>query len=141
MVVKELGLLSLVPSMLEQTCELPSWYANGTLKNYNYRILLDDCLAAVDSHVGRHIFGTLLGFPYSPFISIHVDHVIGPDGLLSTKARILVTNNISFIKQFDSLIYIRRGIILEHGAYHSLISNPNSETAKLVYGFFLFTRF
>ncbi|KDR65747.1 hypothetical protein GALMADRAFT_232908 [Galerina marginata CBS 339.88] len=81
-------------------------------------VLLDDCLAAVDSHVARHVF----------------DNVIGPNGLLATKARILVTNSISFIHQFDSLLFIRRGISLERGSYESLIANPNSEISKLVRG-------
>lgn len=79
---------------------------------------MDDCLAAVDSHVARHVF----------------DHIIGPNGLLASKARILVTNSIAFIRQFDSLAYIRRGIILESGTYESLMSNPDAEIAKLVYG-------
>ncbi|KAF9054330.1 multidrug resistance-associated ABC transporter [Panaeolus papilionaceus] len=80
--------------------------------------LLDDCLAAVDSHVARHVF----------------DKVIGPNGLLSTKARILVTNSIAFIKHFDSLLFIRRGIILERGSFQHLSSNPNSEISKLIAG-------
>ncbi|KAF6761448.1 metal resistance protein YCF1 [Ephemerocybe angulata] len=80
--------------------------------------LLDDCLAAVDSHVARHVF----------------DNIVGPNGLLSTKARILVTNSIAFITQFDSLVFIRRGIILESGTYESLMQNPESEIAKLVKG-------
>ncbi|PPQ65474.1 hypothetical protein CVT26_000114 [Gymnopilus dilepis] len=81
-------------------------------------VLLDDCLAAVDSHVARHVF----------------DNIIGPNGLLSTKARLLVTNSISFIRHFDSLAFIRRGIILERGSYTSLLANPNSEISKLVRG-------
>ncbi|KAF8909428.1 multidrug resistance-associated ABC transporter [Gymnopilus junonius] len=81
-------------------------------------VLLDDCLAAVDSHVARHVF----------------DNIIGPNGLLSTKARILVTNSISFIRHFDCLAFIRRGIILERGSYASLLANPNSEISKLVQG-------
>ncbi|KAG6844742.1 hypothetical protein H0H87_004074 [Tephrocybe sp. NHM501043] len=79
-------------------------------------VLLDDCLAAVDSHVARHVF----------------DNVIGPNGLLSTKARILVTNSIAFVKQFDQLAFVRRGIILENGSYDVLISNPDGELSKLV---------
>ncbi|KAG1817496.1 P-loop containing nucleoside triphosphate hydrolase protein [Suillus subaureus] len=74
-------------------------------------VLLDDVLAAVDSHVARHVF----------------DHVIGPQGLLATKARILVTNSISYLKYFDQLVYLRRGIILESGSY-------NDEVRKLVHG-------
>ncbi|KAK7061125.1 hypothetical protein VNI00_000861 [Paramarasmius palmivorus] len=71
-------------------------------------VLLDDCLAAVDSHVARHIF----------------DHVIGPNGILSTKARIL----------FDQLLFIRRGIILEQGNYSSLIANNDGELTRLIQG-------
>ncbi|KAF9442601.1 multidrug resistance-associated ABC transporter [Macrolepiota fuliginosa MF-IS2] len=80
--------------------------------------LLDDCLAAVDSHVARHVF----------------DNVIGPQGLLATKARILVTNSIAFVKQFDTLVYLRRGIILESGSYEELIANPEGEISKLIRG-------
>jgi ABC-type transport system involved in cytochrome bd biosynthesis fused ATPase/permease subunit len=61
------------------------------------------------------------------------DNVIGPQGLLATKARILVTNSIAFVKQFDSLVYLRRGIILESGSYHELIANTESELSKLMY--------
>ncbi|RDB20896.1 Metal resistance protein YCF1 [Hypsizygus marmoreus] len=81
-------------------------------------VLLDDCLAAVDSHVARHVF----------------DHVIGPHGLLATKARILVTNSIAFITQFDQVIFIRRGIILESGSYEMLMANPDGQLAKLIRG-------
>ncbi|EEB89670.1 hypothetical protein MPER_12209, partial [Moniliophthora perniciosa FA553] len=69
-------------------------------------VLLDDCLAAVDSHVARHIF----------------DRVIGPNGILSTKARILVTNGISFLPQFDQLLFIRRGIVLEQGSFGRILN-------------------
>lgn len=41
-----------------------------------------------------------------------VAQVIGPQGILASKARILVTNSIAFVKQFDEVVYIRRGIIL-----------------------------
>ncbi|KAK0457645.1 P-loop containing nucleoside triphosphate hydrolase protein [Desarmillaria tabescens] len=81
-------------------------------------VLLDDCLAAVDSHVARHIF----------------TNVIGPQGILASKARILVTNSIAFIREFDQLAYIRRGIILEIGSYDSLMSNPEGEINRLVHG-------
>ncbi|KAG7093889.1 hypothetical protein E1B28_007528 [Marasmius oreades] len=81
-------------------------------------VLLDDCLAAVDSHVARHIF----------------DRVIGPNGILATKARILVTNSVSFLSQFDQLLFVRRGIILERGNYTSLMEDSEGEFAKLVRG-------
>ncbi|KAG1891814.1 P-loop containing nucleoside triphosphate hydrolase protein, partial [Suillus fuscotomentosus] len=62
------------------------------------------------------------------------DHVIGPQGLLATKARVLVTNSISYLKYFDQLVYLRRGIILDSGSYDELMSNPDSEVRKLVHG-------
>jgi ATP-binding cassette subfamily C (CFTR/MRP) protein 1 len=61
-----------------------------------------------------------------------LDHVIGPSGLLATKARILVTNTIIFLKQFDRLAFIRRGIILEFESFESCMANEHSELRKLV---------
>ncbi|CAG8721759.1 10889_t:CDS:2, partial [Dentiscutata heterogama] len=55
--------------------------------------LFDDPLSAVDAHVGKHIF----------------DNVIGPTGLLRTKARVFVTNGIHFLSRTNSLIMIREG--------------------------------
>ncbi|KAJ7767456.1 multidrug resistance-associated ABC transporter [Mycena maculata] len=81
-------------------------------------VLLDDCLASVDSHVARHVF----------------DKVIGPNGLLATQARILVTNSIAFVKQFDQVASISRGIIRECGSYQSLMENPDGDLNKLVRG-------
>ncbi|KAF8631681.1 hypothetical protein AX15_002266 [Amanita polypyramis BW_CC] len=81
-------------------------------------VLLDDCLAAVDSHVARHVF----------------DNVIGPKGLLSSKARVLVTNSISFVKQFDQLVYLRRGIVLETGSYDTVMNIASGEMYKLLRG-------
>ncbi|KAJ7918968.1 multidrug resistance-associated ABC transporter [Mycena leptocephala] len=81
-------------------------------------VLLDDCLAAVDSHVARHVF----------------DHVIGPHGLLANQARILVTNSIAFVKQFDQVVFISRGIIRECGSYQTLMENSDGDLSKLVHG-------
>ncbi|TFK51703.1 multidrug resistance-associated ABC transporter [Heliocybe sulcata] len=81
-------------------------------------ILLDDVLAAVDAHVARHVF----------------DQVIGPNGLLASKARILVTNSIAFLKHFDQLIFMRRGIVLESGSYAVLAGNEETEIGKLIRG-------
>jgi ABC-type transport system involved in cytochrome bd biosynthesis fused ATPase/permease subunit len=51
---------------------------------------------------------------------------------LASKARVLVTNIITFVKQFDSMIYLRRGIVLESGSYQELIANEESEISKLM---------
>jgi ABC-type multidrug transport system fused ATPase/permease subunit len=80
--------------------------------------LLDDPLSAVDAHVGRHIF----------------DHVIGPNGLLKNKARILCTNAVHFLPQTDQVIMLRRGIILERGTYADAMTDSSSELYKLITG-------
>ncbi|NXO59567.1 MRP3 protein, partial [Aramus guarauna] len=67
--------------------------------------LLDDPLSAVDSHVAKHIF----------------DKVIGPDGVLKGKTRILVTHGISFLPQVDHIVVLADGKISEMGSYQDLL--------------------
>ncbi|NWR82496.1 MRP3 protein, partial [Furnarius figulus] len=67
--------------------------------------LLDDPLSAVDSHVAKHIF----------------DKVIGPDGVLKGKTRILVTHGISFLPQVDYIVVLVDGKISEMGSYQDLL--------------------
>uniref|UniRef100_H3CHF1 Multidrug resistance-associated protein 1 n=1 Tax=Tetraodon nigroviridis TaxID=99883 RepID=H3CHF1_TETNG len=55
--------------------------------------LLDDPLSAVDAHVGRHIF----------------DQVVGPQGLLKAKTRLLVTHGLSFLSQTNLILVMSRG--------------------------------
>ncbi|NXA48635.1 MRP3 protein, partial [Nothocercus julius] len=67
--------------------------------------LLDDPLSAVDSHVAKHIF----------------DRVIGPDGVLKGKTRILVTHGISFLPQVDHIVVLVDGKVSEMGSYQELL--------------------
>lgn len=69
--------------------------------------ILDDCLSAVDSHVGKHIF----------------QFVIGPEGCLAQKARLLVTHALHVLPRCDGIIMMRAGRILEQGTYQQLMSN------------------
>jgi ABC-type multidrug transport system fused ATPase/permease subunit len=69
--------------------------------------LLDDTLSAVDAHVGKHIFS----------------NVIGPEGLLKNKTRILVTHGIGFLSKMDEIIVIKNGVISEHGTYEELLGH------------------
>lgn len=64
--------------------------------------------------------------------NLPADHVVGPNGLLATKARIVVTNSIHFLKQFHQILYMRRGVILECGTYAELVSNNQTELYKLM---------
>lgn len=50
--------------------------------------ILDDVLAAVDSHVGNHIY----------------DKVIGPNGMLRNSTRIFALNTLAFLKDCDRIV-------------------------------------
>ena len=67
--------------------------------------LLDDPLAALDSHVSKSVFM----------------EVIGEQGLLRRKTRILVTNNMSVMAHMDRIIVIRDGVIDEIGTFQDLV--------------------
>jgi ATP-binding cassette, subfamily C (CFTR/MRP), member 1 len=77
--------------------------------------LLDDCLSAVDQHVGRHL----------------IDNVLGPKGLLSGKTRILATNSIPVLMEADMIALLRDGRILEKGTYDQLMA-MKGEIANLI---------
>ena len=71
--------------------------------------------------------------PHSSTITKSIsEQVIGPNVLLSTKARILVTNSIAFLRHFDKIIYLRRGIVIESGSYSELMFDQGSNVSKLM---------
>ncbi|GFT34184.1 multidrug resistance-associated protein 1 [Nephila pilipes] len=72
--------------------------------------LLDDPLSAVDSHVGKHIF----------------DKVIGPNGLLRSKTRILVTHSLTYLPQTDVIYVMKDGTIGEVGSYQELVDSKGA---------------
>lgn len=92
--------------------------------------LVDDALSAVDAHVGRHIF----------------DNVLGANGVLKSKARILVTHGIQYLSKTDKVLMLADGKIGECGNYNELMQkksllynlikdygkqhHPEAETAK-----------
>ncbi|XP_076024056.1 ATP-binding cassette sub-family C member 3 isoform X2 [Genypterus blacodes] len=67
--------------------------------------LLDDPLSAVDAHVAKHIF----------------DNLIGPEGALKGKTRILVTHGITFLPQVDNIMVMVDGRVSEMGSYLELL--------------------
>ncbi|KAF7705073.1 hypothetical protein HF521_020359 [Silurus meridionalis] len=77
--------------------------------------LLDDPLSAVDAHVAKHIF----------------DNVIGPEGALRQKTRILVTHSISFLPQVDNIVVLVEGKVSEMGSYQDLL-NENGTFAEFL---------
>ena len=68
-------------------------------------LLLDDPLSAVDAHVGKHIF----------------QKVIGPEGILCKKTRVLVTHGIGYLPQVDDIVVLKDGKVSEQGTYVELI--------------------
>ncbi|XP_044154092.1 ATP-binding cassette sub-family C member 2-like [Bufo gargarizans] len=69
--------------------------------------ILDDPLSAVDAHVGKDIF----------------EKVVGSNGLLNNKTRILVTHGVSFLKHTDEIVVLVNGSITETGSYKTLLAN------------------
>ncbi|XP_070340970.1 ATP-binding cassette sub-family C member 6 isoform X2 [Equus asinus] len=67
--------------------------------------LLDDPLAALDAHVGQHVF----------------DQVIGPSGLLQGTTRILVTHALHVLPEADWIVVLEEGAIAEMGSYQELL--------------------
>ncbi|XP_050416421.2 multidrug resistance-associated protein 1-like [Patella vulgata] len=67
--------------------------------------LLDDPLSAVDSHVGKHIF----------------EKVIGHEGTLKKKTRLLVTHGVHWLPKTDLIIVMNEGEISEVGSYNELV--------------------
>ncbi|GJJ75169.1 hypothetical protein EMPS_07527 [Entomortierella parvispora] len=67
--------------------------------------LLDDPLSAVDAHVDQHLWNEL----------------IGPQGLLSSKTRILVTHGIHHLRDVDKVVVLKDGKVVEQGHYEELM--------------------
>uniref|UniRef100_UPI003AAA51D4 multidrug resistance-associated protein 1 n=1 Tax=Centroberyx gerrardi TaxID=166262 RepID=UPI003AAA51D4 len=72
--------------------------------------LLDDPLSAVDAHVGKQIF----------------DKVIGPQGLLKDRTRVLVTHGLSYLPQADLILVMVEGEITEMGSYLELMARDGA---------------
>ncbi|KAL3269853.1 hypothetical protein HHI36_008911 [Cryptolaemus montrouzieri] len=72
--------------------------------------LFDDPLSAVDSHVAKHLF----------------EKVIGPNGLLKKKTRVLSTHCITFLPHVDQILVLKNGNISERGTYQELINGKGA---------------
>jgi ABC-type multidrug transport system fused ATPase/permease subunit len=68
--------------------------------------LLDDPLSAVDAHVDQHLWSEL----------------IGPQGLLRNKTRLLVTHGIHHLQEVDQIILLKDGHISETGHFEDLMA-------------------
>lgn len=75
--------------------------------------LLDDCLSAVDAHVGKKIFENCIA------------------GTLGKKTRVLVTHQLQFVSKTDQIVLLKEGKIAEKGSYQELMEDA-SEFSKLI---------
>ncbi|KAG9062627.1 hypothetical protein KI688_004929 [Linnemannia hyalina] len=66
--------------------------------------LLDDPLSAVDAHVDQYLW----------------QHLLGPEGLLKDKTRILVTHGIHQLEEVDQIVVLKDGMVSEIGDYRHL---------------------
>uniref|UniRef100_A0A1B6E9X5 ABC-type glutathione-S-conjugate transporter n=1 Tax=Clastoptera arizonana TaxID=38151 RepID=A0A1B6E9X5_9HEMI len=82
--------------------------------------LLDHPLSAVDSHIGKHIF----------------NNVIGRQGLLKKKTRVLVTHAMTFLPQVDMIYVMKDGTITETGTYSELLARKHDFTDFLMQNLF-----
>lgn len=72
--------------------------------------LLDDPLSAVDAHVDQHLWYNL----------------IGPNGLLKAKTRLLITQGIHHLNEADQIVVMNGGSISETGLYQELMDAKNA---------------
>ncbi|KAG0263368.1 Multidrug resistance-associated protein 1 [Mortierella polycephala] len=72
--------------------------------------LLDDPLSAVDAHVDQHLWQNL----------------IGPNGLLKDRTRLLITHGIHHLCEVDQIMVIKDGTIDEAGNYQDLMGAQSS---------------
>ncbi|RPA87355.1 hypothetical protein BJ508DRAFT_357771 [Ascobolus immersus RN42] len=71
--------------------------------------ILDDPLSAVDQHVGRHI----------------IDAVLGKNGLLATKTRIMATNSIPVLSEANRISLLVDGEIVEEGTFKEVMTSKS----------------
>lgn len=72
--------------------------------------LFDDPLSAVDAHVDHHLW----------------ENLIGPNGLLKDKTRVLVTHGIHHLEQVDQIVVVKDKRISENGRYEELMKTKGA---------------
>lgn len=92
--------------------------------------LLDDCLAAVDAHVGRDLFEDCI-----------VKVLLGRDSTAVSKPRrktvILVTNALQYLSHpsVDRIVVLEHGVAVESGSYKELLNMTGSRFQQLIGAF------
>lgn len=77
-------------------------------------IILDDPLSALDPEVGKQLFDECI-YTY-----------------MKGKTRLLITNQLQFLKFCDTVVALRRGQVIEQGKFSDLIANDVGEVSRLL---------
>jgi len=79
--------------------------------------IFDDPLSAVDAHVGREIF----------------ERVLGPNGLLKDKTRLLVTHSTQYLPDVDDILVMENGgIVIARGNLTTLKAMKNDRIETII---------
>lgn len=78
----------------------------------------DDVLSAVDAHVGKNI----------------IEKVLGPNGIISTKTKVLATNSVTVLHEADEIFLLKSGLIVEKGNFSDVMAR-GSDLATLIKDF------
>ncbi|QNQ01193.1 YALIA101S02e12046g1_1 [Yarrowia lipolytica] len=81
-------------------------------------ILLDDPLSAVDEHVQHHI----------------IQEVLGPNGLLQSKTKVLATNTLNALEHANMIYLIQDKTFVEKGSFEE-VSRGEGQLSKLIKDF------
>ena len=83
--------------------------------------LFDDILSAVDAHVGQKL----------------IDKVLGKNGILKTKTKILSTNSMKVLSQSSNVYLLQNNTISESGSVEKIMNEKSTELYRLIqeYGF------
>jgi ATP-binding cassette, subfamily C (CFTR/MRP), member 1 len=92
--------------------------------------LLDDCLSAVDAHVGSYLFEECL-------IKVLLGRGANPGPKPRRKTVILVTNALQYLSHphVDRIVVLEHGIAVESGSYKELVSSQGSRLQQLLGAF------
>lgn len=78
--------------------------------------LFDDPFSAVDARVSAHIF----------------KNVMGPEGLLKNKTRVLATNRIDFLPNCDHVIVMEEGRVIAQGSFQEIVSKGSDRVKRMI---------
>ncbi|KAF9431317.1 Canalicular multispecific organic anion transporter 2 [Podila epigama] len=101
--VGERGDLQLTISQRKRVALARAVYQDPTI------YLFDDPLRFVEPELAKHLW----------------DNLLGPNGIIKTKTRMIATRDLSHIKEFDQILLIAKGRIVEDGTYDFLYKAKN----------------